>query len=118
MISIFFGFIIRVVILEPMSLLGAIIGVCGWYFYGLEIMFLYAKTPITYGVLYGIALFYTLAFKHVYRINSKKIDWWSTFTGSFAQFFTLVFATVCTTAIIYAITYNSGEKLDNYLRHK
>lgn len=118
MISSFFSFIFRTIILEPMALLGVILGVCGWYYLGPDSLLLYAKNPTIYGVLFAIALLYALLFKHVYYPNTKNINWWETFKSSFNHFLTIILAIVFTAAIFFALNYGFGEKLDKYLRHQ
>ncbi|MBP5352725.1 MAG: hypothetical protein J6Y91_03045 [Alphaproteobacteria bacterium] len=118
MFSSIFSFILRNIILEPMALLGVIIAAAGWYMVGPEALLQYTQVPATYLVLYAISLLYAVTFKHVYYINSKKINWWETVKSSFSHLLTILFAAACVYAIIYAFNYGLGEKLDSYLRHE
>ena len=118
MISSIFSFIVRTIILEPMALIGIAIAIVGWYGYDPSLFILYAQRPITYGIIFAIALLYALMFKHVYQPNSKKINWWATIKSSISHFMTIIIATVLTIAVISAINYSLGENLDKYLRNQ
>ena len=118
MISSIFSLIVRTIILNPMALLGIFVAVFGWYHESPAVLIAYAKRPITYAVLFAIALLHSLLFGHVYYVNSKKINWLATIQSSIGQFMTIIVATALTVAIIYAVNYSLGENLDNYLRYK
>jgi hypothetical protein len=118
MITDIFSFIIRYVILNPMALIGVC---CGSYFmltYGESNFETFITSPEPYGAAYAIALFYALAFRHIYYPESEKVDWWATVKSSVNHFLTLLFAAACGAIIIYGLNYGLGHKLDKYVRHE
>lgn len=113
---------IRIVLLNPMTLLGVVGGAYGLYHYRIEGLLYFCKSPYLYGALFLIALVYALLFKHVYHTNSKRIDWWQTIKSSVNHMLTMIIAAVLTCVIILSADYAFGGEfttsLDQYLRHQ
>ena len=118
MISAFFSFITRAIILNPMAIIGIVIGAYCMHTYTLEALKILALSPYIWGGLFAIALLYACLFQHVYYLNSKQIDWWATIKSSFTHLITIVIAIVLTCIIIFAYNYAFADKLDAYLRYK
>lgn len=112
------GIFVRVVILNPMAMAGVGAGLYIMFNYGAQNLMFLAKSPYVYGAIWLFSLLYALLFKHVYYVDSNKINWWATIKSSFSHMFTILFATACTCMIVFAANYGFGEKLDKYLRHE
>ncbi len=110
--------IIRVFIANPTIIFG--IGLASFYMtqYNFTVVKLIFQTYVPYALMYGVAFFYVMLFHHVHKPNSKQVDWWQTFMSSFTQFFSILIATFCTCAIIFAYNYAFTDKLDAYLRYE
>ena len=118
MISSFLSFITRTIILNPMAIVGIAIGAYIMHTYSLEAIQILVTSPYIWGGLFVIALLYACIFKHVYYLNSKQIDWWSTIKSSLSHLLTIVLAIIFTCIIIFAYNYAFADKLDAYLRYK
>lgn len=123
MIADFIKFIFRVIILNPMALIGVAVGIYIMQNGGIAYLQQIVDEPKAYvpqilGGLWVIALLYALLFKHVYHIDGKKINWWGTFTSSFWHLFTILLAAVFTCVIYWCTGYEWGDKLDRYARNQ
>ncbi len=123
MISDFIKFILRVVILNPMALIGVALGFYIMHDKGIDYLHQIVDDPKTYavqaiGVLWGIAALYALLFKHVYHIDGKKINWWGTLTSSIWHLLTILLAAALTCVIYWSVSYDWGDKLDRYARNQ
>lgn len=123
MITDFIKFIFRVIILNPMALIGIAVGVYIMQNGGLSYIQQIIAEPQAYiphalGALWGAALLYALLFKHVYHIDGKKINWWGTFTSSFWHLFIILLAAFLTCVIYWCVNYDWGDKLDRYARNQ
>ena len=123
MITDFIKFIFRVIILNPMALIGIAVGIYIMHDKGMNYFQQVLDNPRVYavqalGALWGVAVVYALLFKHVYQIDGKKINWWGTFTGSFWHLFTILLAAFFTCIIYWSVTYDWATKLDRYARNQ
>lgn len=113
---------IRLVLLNPMALLGVVGGAYGLYQYRFEGLLLLCKSPYLYGAIFLISLVYALLFRHVYHSNSKKVDWWRTIKSSVNHMLTIIIAAALTCVIIISADYALGGRfttdLDQYLRNQ
>lgn len=109
---------ILLIILNPMVLAGLIIS---YYFlsrYGLENYRQILGNPNIYGVLWLIALAYALFFKHIYKLDSDKVDWWATIKSSFGHFLIMFVTIIIACSIYYVSNDNWSDKLDRYARNQ
>lgn len=118
MITDIFKFIFRTIILNPMAIIGIVLGYFVMQYYGVSNIPTLLKMPIVYGGLFAVALLYALLFKHVYKEDSVKVDWLATIFSSFGHMFNIILAVIFTCAIIFSINYGFPEKLDSYLRYE
>ena len=123
MISDFIKFVFRVIILNPMALIGIAVGVYIMHGDGMNYFQQIMDNPRVYavqaiGVLWGIAAVYALLFKHVYQIDGKKINWFGTLTSSVWHLLTILLAIGFTCVIYWSVTYDWGTKLDRYARNQ
>ena len=112
-----FNFIFRTIILNPMAMIGIVIGWYLMYRYGAENLQYVYTNPVVYAAIWGVSLLYALLFQHVYKPNTTQIDWWGTFVSSFNHAFNIVISVVLTCIIIYCLHYSFGSELDKYLRY-
>ena len=110
--------IIRVFLRNPTIIF--CIGLAAYYMtkFNINVVLLIFQTFVPYAIMYGIAFFYVMLVKHIYKPNSKTVDWWATFMSSFTQFFSILIATALTCVIIFAYNYAFTDKLDAYLRYE
>jgi len=110
--------IIRVFLRNPTIIFG--MGLATYYMtqFNLPVVQLIFQTYVPYAIMYGIAFFYVMLVKHIYKPNSKTVDWGATFMSSFTQFFVILIATFLTCIIIFAYHFAFTHKLDAYLRYE
>lgn len=122
MISEFIKMIFKVIILNPMALIGI---ACGYYIMannGMDYIHQIMGDPQTYlpqtlGVLWLIALFYAILFRPVYHIDSDKINWKKTFGSSFEHLTIMACAAFITCIIINTANIDLSTKFDRYARN-
>ena len=110
--------IIRLFVRNPIIFFG--MGMAIYYMtqYKIQVVELIFKTPMPYAIMFAVAFFYAILFKHVRKPNSSKVNWGATLLSSFTHFFTILLATAFTIAIIIAWNYAFTDSLDSYLRYK
>lgn len=117
-----FKMIFKVILLNPMALIG--IG-CGYYIMannGMDYINQILSDPQAYlpqtlGVLWLIALLYAVFFRPVYQIDSDKVNWKKTFASSFEHLVIMACTAVITCAIINAANIDLSNKFDRYARN-
>lgn len=110
--------IVATIILNPLALIGIAGGVYIMHFYQLaDLQYaIYDKYVIIVPIV--TAFLYAVLFKHVYDGPTNKVLWGATIAKTLSYWFNIVFAAACTCAIIYAVNYGFGGKLDSYLRYE
>ena len=73
--------------------------------------------PQALGALWGIAVLYALLFKHVYRPEDNKINWWASFTSSFEHLLIILFAAAATCAVLWAFDGQWSARFDRYAQN-
>ncbi len=114
--------IFKVIILNPMALIGI---ACGYYIMANDGMSYIHQImskpdeylPQTLGVLWLIALFYAILFRPVYHIDSTKINWKKTFGSSFEHLIIIACAAFITCIIINTANIDLSTKFDRYAKN-
>ena len=110
---------IGLIINNPMIVIG--FGLAAYYKFTyppqiVQLIFTHAWVP--YAIIISLGLAYALIFKHIYFLNSKKINWTATILSSFVHMFTMALAMAIAFGILYAWDYAFVDQLDDYLRYK
>ena len=116
------GKFIKMIILNPMALIGI---ACGCYIMmnnGMDYINQILKDPKTYlpqafGILWGICIAYAILFRPVYKTDEKKIDWKKTFNSSFEHLIVILCTAVFTCLIINAAHIDLSDKIDRYAKN-
>lgn len=109
--------IFATIIFNPMALLGIAGGVYLMRYYGVDNMLEAINNRYLIGIPVAAAFLYAILFKHIYKVDTTKINWIATIMSTVNHLLAIVFAAACTCVIIYSIEYGFGDKLDDYLRY-
>ena len=113
------AFIIRTIIMNPTVILGVVFAAYYKFSYPPHIVrLIFTSAWVPYAVLGGLALLYTILFKHVYYPNTKRVNWFATLKSSVGHLFVMAVSAACAFAIFYAWDYAFARELDDYLRYK
>ena len=113
------GGIIRVLLRNPTIFAGMAIAAYYMLNFNFAVVVLIFKTFVPYAIMYAIAFFYAMLFKHIYKPNSEKqVDWIATFMSTFTHFVIILIATFLSIAVIFAWNFAFTDKLDSYLRYQ
>ena len=118
MITDFIKYILFTLIINPMILVGITVGAYIMHYYCFDnLHYILVNQKLILFVLCS-ALLYAVAFTHVYKNNSTRINWPATLSKIFSHLFTIAITAVCTCCVIYVLNGISGGKMDSYLRYK
>ena len=106
------------IILHPLVLIG--LALAGYFLinYGLSSYGQFINNPFYYLCIWGIAVVYAFIFRHVYYPESTKVNWWKTFTSTFAHTLVIMLTIVVSCIIYYFADNNWGERIDRYARNQ
>lgn len=111
--------IVRTIVLNPMIVAGIALACYYKFTYSWQVIkLIFTAAWVPYAIMVGIALAYTLLFKHVYYPNSKRINWWATTKSSVFHFLTIALVVGLTLLILHIWDSSSAQNLDDYLRYK
>ena len=111
--------LLRIILFNPMTILGVCIGiyVMRYMGFGYVQQILHnpqALAPQVLPPLWGIALAYAILFKHVYKPDSNKVNWIQTFLSSFWHLFVIVFIAGVTCAAYWYFDVDWASRFDRY----
>ena len=118
MITDFIKFIFFTLILNPMILVGIVVGAYVMRHYNFNnIQFVIYNKNLIFLVL-SSAFLYAALFTHVYHINSTRINWRATLGKVFPHIITALISAIITCFVIFVISHATNGKMDAYLRNR
>lgn len=118
MITKFLKFILFSLLINPMIIVGIVVGIYVMHYYNFDNLHYILVNKKLILFVFCSALLYAVTFSHVYYPNSSRINWTATLGKVIPHLFTVVIAALFTCSLIYIANGISGGKLDSYLRYR